>query len=229
MAEIQDGSVDMVLCDLPYGTTECSWDSVIPFDQLWAHYKRVCKPTAAIVLTAHQPFTTELINSNRKMFRYCWVWIKSGVTGFGNAKKQPLRAYEDVVVFYQKQPDYKPLGIVKLDKPKRQGHPGAFMGRTGFRQGYETTWTNYPRNILTFASERGFHPTQKPVALFEYLIRTYTNPGELVLDNCMGSGTTAIAAINTGRDYIGFETDEVYYRTATERIAGHQATLLDVA
>jgi site-specific DNA-methyltransferase (adenine-specific) len=217
MRQIPDGSIDMVLCDLPYGTTSCAWDSVLPFVDLWEQYRRVC--TGAIVLTANQPFTSALVMSNPRAFKYAWAWIKTNCSGFANAKKQPLRQFEDVLVFYERQPTYNPQGVVKLDKPKtRTKDTGAIMGRTGFKDGYEQTETNYPKNVLQLPSERGHHPTQKPVALMEYLIRTYTNAGELVLDNTMGSGTTGVACGNTGRRFIGIERDPGYFQIARGRI-----------
>lgn len=219
MSEIPDGSIDMVLCDLPYGTTACKWDSVIPFEPLWAHYRRVCKKNAAIVLTASQPFTSALVMSNIKDFKYCWGWIKTNCTGFANAKKQPLRTFEDVAVFYEAQPTYNPQGVVRLDCPRvRTADTGAIMGRTGFRDGYSQEFTNYPKNFIEIASERGHHSTQKPVALMEYLLCTYTNEGETVLDNTMGSGTTGVACMNTGRRFIGIERDEKYFDIAQKRI-----------
>lgn len=219
MKTLPDASVDMVLCDLPYGTTACKWDSIIPFDALWAEYRRVTKPKAAIVLTANQPFTSALVMSNAKAFKYAWAWVKTNCTGFANAKKQPLRQFEDVLVFYERQPTYNPQGVIKLDKPKsRTRDTGAIMGRTGFRDGYEQTETNYPKNVLQIPSERGHHPTQKPVALMDYLIRTYTNAGDVVLDNCMGSGTTGVACANTGRRFIGMERDPEYFEIARARI-----------
>ena len=219
MQHIPDGSVDLVLCDLPYGTTACAWDSVIPFDALWAHYKRVIKPNGAIVLTASQPFTSTLVMGAIDLFKYSWAWVKTNCTGFANAKKQPLRQFEDVLVFYRKQPTYNPQGVVKLDAPKvRAKDTGAVMGRTGFKDGYAQTETNYPKNVLTIPSERGHHPTQKPVALMEYLIRTYTNEGETVLDNTMGSGTTGVACANTGRKFIGIERDAAYFDIAKGRL-----------
>ena len=219
MKQIPDGSVDLVLCDLPYWTTACKWDSVIPFEPLWAHYWRVAKPNAAIVLTASQPFTSLLVMSNVNAFKYPWVWVKTNCTGFANAKKQPLRQFEDVLVFYYRQPTYNPQGVVKLDKPRtRKKDTGSIMGLTGFKDGYEQTATNYPKNVLQIPSERGHHPTQKPVALMEYLIKTYTNPGDTVLDNCMGSGATGVAAIRNGRFFIGMELDEGYFKIAQDRI-----------
>ncbi len=220
MKEIPDASVDMVLCDLPYGTTSCKWDAVIPFNALWKQYLRVAKEKAAIVLTAAQPFSTTLIASNLKDFKYSWVWVKTNCTGFANAKKQPLRCYEDVCVFCKKSPNYYPQGLIRLTEPKmRTKKTGDFMGRNGFKDGYAQEWTNYPKNVLNIASEKNTdHPTQKPVALMEYLIKTYTNPGELVLDNCAGSGTTAVACKQTGRRFICIEKDEDYWHKACERL-----------
>lgn len=217
LRELPDGCVDLVLCDLPYGTTACAWDAVLPFDRLWAEYRRVC--TGAVVLTANQPFTSALVMSNPKGFKYAWAWVKTNCTGFANAKKQPLRQFEDVLVFYDRQPTYNPQGVIKLDKPKtRTKDTGAIMGRTGFKDGYVQTETNYPKNVLEVPSERGLHPTQKPVALMEYLIRTYTNEGDVVLDNTMGSGTTGVACANTGRAFIGIEKDPAYFGLARDRI-----------
>lgn len=221
MSYLPDGCVDMVMCDLPYGTTACKWDTIIPFEPLWAAYRRVCKKNAAIVLTASQPFTSALVMSNTDWFRYCWGWVKSNCTGFANAKKQPLRTFEDVVVFYAGQCTYNPQGILKLASPRvRTADTGAIMGRTGFKDGYAQEVTNYPKNVITIDSERGLHPTQKPVALMEYLIRTYTNPGDTVLDNTMGSGTTGVACMNTGRRFIGMEkdTEHGYFEIAVKRI-----------
>lgn len=219
MKQLPDGSVDMILCDLPYGTTACKWDSVIPFEPLWEQYKRVAKPNAAIVLTASQPFTSALVMSNAAQFKYAWTWIKTNCTGFANAKKQPLRQVEDVLVFYSKQPIYNPQGVITLNTPReRTKETGEIMGRTGFRDGYVQTATNYPKNVISIQSERGLHPTQKPVALMEYLIRTYTNEGDTVLDNCMGSGTTGVACANTGRRFIGIEMDAGYFEIAKKRI-----------
>jgi len=228
MKEIHDGSVDMILCDLPYGTTACKWDVIIPFEPLWAEYRRVCKKNAAIVLTASQPFTSALVMSNAEWFKYCWTWVKTNVTGFANAKKQPLSVVEDVCVFYGRQCVYNPQGVKRLDQPRvRTKDTGDIMGKTGFKDGYVQEFTDYPKNLLDVASERGDHPTQKPVALFEYLIRTYTNEGEVVLDNCAGSGTTGVACANTKRLFIGIERDETYFTNAAERVmdAYAEATL----
>lgn len=219
MDSIPDASVDMVLCDLPYGTTACKWDSVIPFEPLWAQYRRVCKRNAAIVLTASQPFTSALVMSNVNGFKYCWTWAKTNCTGFANAKKQPLRQTEDVAVFYGAQPSYNPQGLVKIAEGRvRTKETGDIMGRTGFRDGYVQTTTNYPKNLLHIPSDRGQHPTQKPVALMEYLIRTYTNEGQTVLDNTMGSGTTGVACALSGRNFIGIERDADYFAIAKKRI-----------
>ncbi|HEX2986136.1 MAG TPA: site-specific DNA-methyltransferase [Caproiciproducens sp.] len=225
MGMYPDRSIDMILCDLPYGITGCRWDSLIPFNLLWSEYCRIIKDSGAIVLTACQPFTTRLIASNPKMFRYCWYWSKNMTTGFAFAKKQPLRCVEEVCVFYKHAPTYNPQGIIVLDKPiKCRGKSIPKHGDSVYRtdgslsHDTETCVVHYPRQLLEIKCERGLHPTQKPVALFEYMIRTYTNPGELVLDTCMGSGTTAVACINTGRNYTGFEWDEHYFNVIIDRI-----------
>lgn len=235
MKEIPDGVVDMLLVDLPYGTTACSWDSIIPLEKLWAEYNRICKENAAMVFTAAQPFTTALIASNINNFRYDWIWVKNGVTNVGNAKKMPLRNYESVVVFYRKPCLYNPQGLKPFNKVVNKGKSagGASVqgdeignGKGKLRSGedYLQEWTNYPRQTLEIKqnSRNKIHPTQKPVELFEYLIRTYTNEGELVLDNTAGSGTTAIAAENTGRKWVCIEQSEEYATKAVERIQNHQ-------
>lgn len=227
MQRIDDASIDMILCDLPYGTTACKWDTVIPLEPLWEQYKRVIKPHGAIVLTASQPFTSALVMSNPKMFKYDWCWHKSRVTGVLNAKRQPLRCKEDILVFSSGSPVYYPQGLQRCNKQtctgvSKSGKQGECTGKiTQTDSGtYTQTTTGYPRNVLEIPSEtKTVHPTQKPVALFEYLIKTYTNPGGTVLDNCLGSGTTAIAAINTGRHYIGIEKDAEYFDIAQKRIA----------
>lgn len=222
MSGIEDKSIDMILCDLPYGITGCRWDSLISFSKLWEQYERVIKDNGAIVLTASQPFTTELIMSNRKLFRYCWYWIKNQVTGFPFAKFQPLRCVEDICVFYRKAPTYNPEGLIKLNKPiaiTKNCKRDFIYDADTLSHSYKQEYTNYPRQVLNFKCQReGLHPTQKPVKLFEYLIKTYTNEGELVLDSCIGSGTTAVAAINTKRNFIGFEIDEGYFNIAEERV-----------
>lgn len=231
MRLIPDGSVDMVLCDLPYGTTACSWDAIIPFEPLWREYWRVCKPNAAVVLTSAQPFTTALIASQMNTFKYCWVWSKTRPTGFANAKKQPLRKTEDVCIFYKSLPTYIPQGLIHA--PKKMKNSRSTGGTTvqgeniANKQGsmrspgkeYVQEFTNYPANIIEIANEgKTTHPTQKPVALFEYLIKTYTNEGETVLDNTSGSGTTAVAAHRTGRRSICIERDLGYYLGSCGRI-----------
>lgn len=230
MRSLPAASVDMVACDLPYGMTSCGWDSVIPFDLLWSEYRRITKPSAAIVLTAAQPFTTAIIASNFDMFRYCWYWNKSKVTGFANAKKQPLRCVEDCVVFYKSPPTYNPQGLTRVNKTVKgsSGAGGRTLqgdnignGKGALRSGaaYLQEFTGYPRQVLEIPSEGStVHPTQKPVALMDYLIRTYTNEGDLVLDNTMGSGTTGVAAVKSGRRFIGIERDPAYFAIAWDRV-----------
>src|SRR5699024_6225280 len=211
-------SVDMILADLPYGTTACKWDTVIPFEPLWAEYERVIKPNGAIVLTASQPFTTMAIHSNKELFRYCWFWNKSYSTGFMNANKMPLRNVEEIAVFYKRLPTYNPQDLVEVNRRqvRRKDKDSTVYNDMGLKDGeYTQKYTNYPTQVIEFGREGGTtHPTQKPVALFEYLIRTYTNEGEVVLDNVIGSGTTAVAAINTGRQFIGIEREEEYVNIA---------------
>lgn len=213
------GSVDMVLCDLPYGTTQCKWDSVVPLPLLWKEYERLCK--GAIVLTAAQPFTSYLVTSRPTWFRYQWVWEKNKATGHLNAKKQPLRAHEDIVVFYRTQGLYNPqMGTGKpYSNSHKPGDSGDCYGAVKFSAVTDCT-SRYPRTVIQFPVDikAEFHPTQKPVALMEYLIKTYTNAGDTVLDNCMGSGTTGVACVNTGRNFIGIEKDEKYFVLAMERI-----------
>lgn len=309
MKEIPDGSIDMILCDLPYGITECKWDSVIPLDLLWNQYKRIIKPNGNIALFSNQPFTTELISSNLSQYRYTWYWKKNNVTGAIFAKVQPMRCIEEINIFsksasqdntgyfpktrsylqeerrktglslvqlkellnshmtshyftngsqfllptesaykklqtigFFKMPyneiqelykseksepyTYNPQGLIELENPvinytdkKKSNIYGNSKGEKDFIQRF----TNYPKNLIEFDNEavdarKRFHPTQKPVALLEYLIKTYSNEGETVLDNCMGSGSTGVAAVNTGRNFIGFELDEKYFEIAKQRI-----------
>ena len=226
MKKIPDGSIDMIIADPPYGTTACKWDSVIDLDLMWDQLKRVIKPNGAIVMTASQPFTTTLISSNMKMFKYDWVWQKSRPTGVLNAKKQPLRNKEDVLVFYNKQPVYNPQGLIEINKMVGTG--GTSANQSGNATGKITQTNsglymqkngNYPKQIQMFNSPgKTVHPTQKPVALMEYLIKTYTNQGETVLDFTMGSGTTGVAAKNLNRNFIGIELDADYFEIAKERI-----------
>ena len=224
MKEIPDGSVDMVLTDPPYGTTACKWDSIIPLEPMWEQLKRVIKPNGAIVMTASQPFTTTLIASNMKMFKYCWVWEKTMASNFALAKKQPFKKHEDICVFYQKQPAYNPqMESGKSYTDRRSiGARNASVGTDAGvkRVPIENTGTRYPSSVQKFSNGNNgnVHPTQKPVALMEYLIRTYTNEGETVLDFTMGSGTTGVAAVNTGRSFIGIEMDDHYFSVAEQRI-----------
>ena len=223
LQEIPDGSVDLVLCDPPYGTTDCSWDSVLPFDRLWAEYNRVVKPDGAVVLFATQPYTTQLIASNRRAFRYCWYWLKSQPTGFTYARYQPMRKVEDVCVFYRKHGTYNPQGLRPIEKPKAHKFKARPVGSLWTLQSqkgeYTPRFTNWPKNVLQFDCERGLHPTQKPVPLLEYLVRTYTNEGDTVLDNCMGSGSTGVAVQRVGgRHFIGMEQNKVYFDIAQKRI-----------
>ena len=223
MKRIADGSVDMILCDLPYGTTQCKWDTIIPFEPLWEQYRRVIKPNGAIVLTAQTPFDKVLGVSNLSMLKYEWIWRKTRPTGHLNAKRMPMREHENILVFYKNLPTYNPQGLVKLESPvlRKGRNKGANYGKSE-KDSYRKA-TGYPRDILEIPSEgKTIHSTQKPVALFEYLIKTYTNEGELVLDNCMGSGTTAIACMNTQRNFIGFEMDKGYYDIACKRIDDHK-------
>jgi DNA modification methylase len=225
MAGIPDGSVDMVLTDPPYGTTACSWDSIIPLEPMWEQLKRVTKKNGAIVMTASQPFTTTLIASNMNDFKYCWYWKKNRATGVLNAKKQPLRNVEDICVFNVKH--YNPQGLVEYNKRSRNGKKDSEVYGSGQTNTYNQKWTNYPKQILVFDSvQRVRHPTQKPVALMEYLIKTYTNEGETVLDFTMGSGTTGVACLNTNRSFIGIEKNLSYFNLATDRIRNTQPPLL---
>lgn len=222
MKDIPDGSVDLVLCDLPYGTTNCSWDSVLPFDKLWAEYNRLLREDGAAVLFAAQPFTTQLIQSNRKNFRYCWYWMKNQATGFTYAKYQPMRRIEDVCVFYRKHGTYNPQGLQKIKRPRpRKKKPKAdcVVPMRKLSKEHTPRFKNYPKNVLEYNTERGLHPTQKPVPLLEYLVRTYTNEGDTVLDNCMGSGSTGVAVKRVGgRRFIGIEQNKVYFDIAQKRI-----------
>ena len=230
LKSIEDGSVDMVLCDLPYGTTDCKWDTIIPFEPLWEQYKRITKDNGVVVLFSAQPFTTKLIQSNFLQFRYCWYWKKNNVTGFPFAKYQPMRCIEDKCVFYKKHPTYNPQGLIELKQPinrcNKLKNDAVYKSDT-LDKPHSQRFTNYPKHILEFKNEASsnrnrLHPTQKPVALLEYLIRTYTHEGDTVLDNCMGSGSTGIACINTGRKFIGMELTQHYFDIATERISKAQ-------
>lgn len=232
MKEIQDGSVDLVLTDPPYGTTQCKWDSIIPLEQMWEQLRRVIKPNGAIVMTASQPFTTTLIASDMKMFKYCWVWEKDKPSNFALANKQPMKYHEDVCVFYYKQPTYNKQMIprtgsgskrckYKVDHSNRKMQ--GLSDKDSLRNG--DSWYNpelkNPSTIIKYSTGRRqdiVHPTQKPVALMEYLIRTYTNEGETVLDFTFGSNTTGVACANTSRSYIGIEMDDNYFDIGVQRL-----------
>ena len=225
MATLSAGSVDMVLNDPPYGTTQNKWDAVIPFEPMWAAYWRLIKSNGAAVLTASQPFTSALVMSQVERFKYEWVWKKSAITGVLNAKKMPVRCHEQILVFGRGGLIYNAQGLLPHGKTTKQG---GNSGNYGSRktEDYTQEFTNWPRDVLEISSEKGFHPTQKPVALFEYLIRTYTNPGELVLDNTAGSGTTVIAAIQSGRRWICIERDPGYFEKAIARVWEAEAKLV---
>jgi site-specific DNA-methyltransferase (adenine-specific) len=220
MQNIPDKCVNMILCDLPYGMTACKWDVSIPFNMLWTQYERIC--TGAIILTACQPFSSALVMSNIKLFKYSLVWDKIKGTGFLNANKMPMRNHEDILVFYKKSiyNPQKTTGHKRKVSFRAKHLQTEVYGQMKNDYTYDST-ERFPRSIVTISTDTqnsSLHPTQKPVALFEYLIRTYTNEGGTILDNCIGSGTTAIACINTGRNYIGIEKDEKYCRIAEERI-----------
>lgn len=229
MKKIEDKSVDMILCDLPYGITACKWDTIIPLEPLWEQYERAIKDNGAIVLTASQPFTSKLVMSNPKIFRYDITWDKVAVSNPFLANKRPLRSHEDILIFYKKQPTYNKQMRVgtkrKRGVSKSKWTTGTLGNSSLPNSGDDTSNLKNPNTVLTISNANKInriHPTQKPVELFEYLIKTYTNEGETVLDNCMGSGTTAIAAINTNRNYIGFELDEEYYKASLDRIEKHK-------
>ncbi len=225
MKNIPDGSIDMILCDPPYGTTSCRWDSVIPFDKLWGQYRRIIRPHGAVVMFGGEPFSTYLRMSNIQNYKYDWIWDKHSVNGFLNAKKRPMKRHEIISVFSYGTPRYIPQmetrGRVreKGSHNKRVGDGDMVYGKYKNMPTYNNTY--YPTSILSFSNADHtdkVHPTQKPVPLLEYLIKTYTNPGETVLDNCMGSGSTGVACLNTGRNFIGIELDKEYFEIAKKRI-----------
>lgn len=221
MPTLADQSVDMVLADLPYGTTRCAWDCEIDLQRLWPEYRRVCR--GAVVLFAQSPFDKVLGASNLRDLRYEWIWEKTHPTGHLNAKRMPMKAHENVLVFYRRMPTYNPIktsGHERKTATKRRDLTPVYGAQKFDPLPYDST-ERYPRSVLTFASDKQrskLHPTQKPVALCEYLIRTYSNPGDLVLDNCMGSGTTGVACHNTDRRFIGIESDPGHFATAKARI-----------
>jgi site-specific DNA-methyltransferase (adenine-specific) len=215
MKKIESGSIDAIITDPPYGTTACKWDSVINFDLMWEQLNRVIKPNGAIVLFGSEPFSSALRMSNIKNYKYDWIWKKSNVMGFLNAKKRPLKEVENIIVFNSKI--YNPQGL-KINN-KGENRRGRQTEVTGvYKPANISTHTNYPKTIQYFKNERGLHPTQKPIALMEYLIKTYTNENETVLDFTMGSGSTGVACKNTNRSFIGIEQDENYFKIAEERI-----------
>jgi len=236
MQGIDDKSIDMILCDLPYGTTACKWDIIIPFEPLWNQYKRIIKNNGAIVLFGSQPFTSLLIISNLKWFKYEWIWNKNKASNIMLAKKQPLKIHENILIFGGN--NYYPQKIKvdgkirdqRKEKPKKNRDDGAVSpkGFIKYANDYDPSM-KYPVSIQYFTNHREkefvLHPTQKPIALFEYLIKTYSNENDFVLDNCMGSGTTAIACLNTNRNYIGFENDPKYFEIANQRILEHKEKL----
>lgn len=234
MSQIPDGSVDMIFADLPYGTTNCDWDIRIPFDQLWQHWNRIAKENAAIVLTGQQPFTTDIISSNRKYFRYEIIWEKTQKLGFLDANRKPLRAHENIIVFYKKLPTYNPqkgegksLGFGKERKQTANRYEGYGNNNDG---SYLDNGSRYPTTVIKISNWNGAlfgkgnktkHPTQKPVELLDWLIKTYTNEGDTVLDCCMGSGTTGVACKKTNRHFIGIEKDPKYFEIAVSRVSAY--------
>lgn len=224
MKDIPDKSVDMILCDLPYGTTQNKWDSIISLDKLWKEYNRIIKDNGAIVLFAQTPFDKVLGYSNLKMLKYEWIWEKTAATGHLNAKKMPMKAHENILVFYKKLPTYNPqktTGHTPVHSYTKYQDDGSNYGKTkvGISGGGSTE--RYPRSVQVFKSDKqkvALHPTQKPIDLLQYLIKTYTNEGEIILDNCMGSGSTGVACLNTSRKFIGIELDDKYFDIAKNRI-----------
>lgn len=226
MSKIADKSVDMILCDLPYGTTACKWDSVIPFEPLWNHYERIIKDNGAIVLTASQPFTSYLITSNIKIFKYEIIWQKTRPSNVFNAKKMVMKYHENICIFYKSLPTYNPQTTIGKSYKKvhyLQDRSNGTLGKTGEKDGHisENNGIMQPKSVIEISNpnHNSLHPTQKPIELMEYLIKTYTNEGETVLDNCMGSGTTGVACKKTGRHFIGIEKDEKYFELAVRRVS----------
>ena len=236
MKNIPDKSIDMILCDLPYGTISCVWDVIIPFDKLWEQYNRICKSNASVVLFASQPFTTDLILSNRKNFKYPLVWNKNVPTGMSAAKYRPMKYHEDILVFHREQPTYNPIMKERVGVGKACYNYNHYCGDSNhvkldkIKKKYDPNFVQ-PSSVLDFKvvpNRNGkLHPTQKPVALSEYLIKTYTNEGDMVLDNCMGSGTTGVACKNLNRNFIGIELDPEYFKIAEARITEVPNTLQD--
>jgi len=223
---IDDKSIDMVLCDLPYGTTACKWDTRIPLEPLWKEYKRIIKDHGAIVLTASQPFTSVLVMSNIKIFKYEWVWEKTRFSNQMLAKIQPLKIHENILVFGDGKVNYYPQDLIRINQVTKQGKKITDNVGGGNRPTeYFQEFSNYPKSVQLVSNETGLHPTQKPVALFEYLIKTYTNEGDTVLDNCAGSGTTGVACQNLNRNYILIEKEPKYCDIILKRLSEYQLTL----
>ena len=221
MNEIPDGSIDAIICDLPYGTTQNKWDSVICLSSLWNNYKRIIKPKGAIILTAQTPFDKVLGVSNLGWLKYEFIWVKNIATGHLNANRAPMKKHENVLVFANGQPTYNPQmtrGVAYTNKRKPIDDNGDNYGKISARTDTINTGTRYPVSVLNFNCEKGLHPTQKPVALMEYFIKTYTNEGDTVLDNCAGSFSTGVACVNTNRKFIGIEKDETYFNIGTNRL-----------
>lgn len=225
MQKIDDKSIDCIICDLPYGTTACKWDVIIPFDLLWKQYERIAKDNAPIILFGSQPFSSLLVTSNLKLFKYEWIWKKERPSNPLMANKQVLKYHESILVFYKNQCLFKPELRLRNPKNKRKNKPRKFFSAVTYSvpnsEGMNQTGENdyiKPMSVIDFSMQRGLHPTQKPVPLFEYLIKTYTNPSDLILDNCAGSFTTAIAAQNTNRNYICIEKEEKYFNAGLQRI-----------
>jgi site-specific DNA-methyltransferase (adenine-specific) len=219
---LADNSVDMVLVDLPYGTTACKWDSIIPLDKLWKQYNRICKKDGAMVFTAAQPFTTILAASNLENFRYEWIWEKPQGTNPMNAKVMPLKSHENILIFYRKKPVYNPqmwYSTPYSGFSSNTSKIGEVYGSAKSKHRDNPEGSRYPKTVLKFKQEKGLHPTQKPVEMMEYLIKTYSNEGDVILDNTMGSGTTGVACVNTNRNFIGIEMEENYYKIAEQRIS----------
>ena len=218
MKNITDKSVDMILCDLPYGTTKNKWDSIIPLEPLWEQYERIIKDNGAILLFGSQPFTTILNYSNISNYRYEWVWVKNNSTGFQSANKRPLKKHELISVFYKKQPTYNPQGLIKYGKINKRDSMSESWSEMRSNS-YVQQWTNYPTQILEYKHDKQkLHPTQKPISSLMYLIRTYTNENETVLDNTMGSGSTGVACMLTDRKFIGIELDDKYFEISKSRL-----------
>ncbi len=227
MSNIPDNSIDCVICDLPFGTISCAWDIIIPFDKLWEQYNRICKNNAAVVLFGSQPFTTDLILSNRKNFKYPLIWSKNVPTGMSYAKYRPMKYHEDILIFYREQPTYNPIMKERVGVGKACYNYDHYCGKSNHikldkvKKKYDPNYVQ-PSSVLDFKvvpNRNGkLHPTQKPVELLEYLIKTYTNEGDLILDNCAGSGSTLVAARNLNRLFIGIEKEKEYYDICVERL-----------